>query len=112
MLKPEEHGVTTSRQDINRRILDGLLSDFDVKKILLLKIAGIKFDGLGEALARIDDSRTRDESTGSPHDLGTGVRHRGNGQGRGGAAREGRGGLGGGGRGKRDGGGHQHHQQQ
>ena len=75
-------------------------------------IADIKFDELGKALARIEDSRTRDGSVGGTHALAKGVSPRDNGQGRGGEAQGGRGGRGGGGRGKRDGRDHQHHQQQ
>ena len=112
MLKLEQHGVTTSGQEINCRILNDLPSDFDVEKKIFFMIADIKFDELGEALARIEDSRTRDGSTGGTHALAKGVKPRGNGQGRGGEARGGRGGRGGGGRGDRDGRrGHQHHQQ-
>ena len=59
-------------------------------------------DELGEALARIEDHRTWDRSTGGTHDLTTGVKSRGNDQGRGGKARGARGGRGGDGRGKRD----------
>ena len=112
VLKLEQHGVTTSGQEINRRILNGLPSDFDVEKKTFLMVADIKFDELGEALARIEDSRTRDESAGGTHALATGGKPRGNGQGHGGGTRGGHGGRGGGGRGQHDGRGHQHHQQQ
>ena len=108
MSKLEQHSETTSGQEINRRILNGLPSNFDV--FFSSMITDIKFDKLGEALARIEDSRTQDGSTGGTHVLATGVNPRGNDQRRGGGARGGRGGLGGGGHGKRDCKGHQHHQ--
>ena len=62
---------------------------------------------LGEALARIEDSRTRDGSAGGTHTLATCVKPRGNGQGCGSGARGG-GGLGSA-RGKREDKGRQHH---
>ena len=101
LLKLEQHGVTTSGQEINCRILNDLPSDFDVEKKMFLMVADIKFDELRKALARIEDSRKRDGSTSGTHALAKGVK-----------PRRGRGGCGGGGRGKRDGKrGHQHHQQ-
>ena len=75
-------------------------------------MADIEPDELGEALARIEDSRTEGGSAGDTHALVIGVRLRGDGQGRGGGDRGGHGGRGDGGRGKLDGRGHQHHQQQ
>ena len=44
VMKPEQHSVTTSGQDINRRILHGLFSYFDVKKKMFLIIADIKYE--------------------------------------------------------------------
>ena len=79
---------------------------------MLLMIADIEPDELGGALARIEDSRTRDGSAGGTHALATGVKPRGNAQGRGGGARRDSGGRGNA-RGKRDGKGHHHrHRQQ
>ena len=75
-------------------------------------MADIEPDELGEALAWIEDSRTMYGSSGGTHVLATGVKPRGNGQGRSGGAREERGRRGGGGHGNRDGRGHQHHQKQ
>ena len=43
-------------------------------------------DELGESLARVEDSRTRNRGAGGTHILATGVRPRGCGQGRDGAA--------------------------
>ena len=70
-------------------------------------------DELGEALARVEDSRTSNGDAGGTHALATGVRPRGGGQGRGGGARGDRGGRGNA-RGRHDGKGHQphHHQHQ
>ena len=79
---------------------------------MLLMTADIELDELGEALAGIEDERARDGSTGGAHALATGVKPRGNGQGRGGGAPGGRGGRGGGGHGKRNDIGHHYHQQQ
>ena len=59
MLKLEQHGVTTFVHESNRRILNGLPSDFDAENKKFLMIADIKFDELGEALPQIEGSRTR-----------------------------------------------------
>ena len=101
VFKLQQHELTTSGQEINRRILDGLLSDFDVEKKIFLMIADNKFDELKEALARIEDSRTTNGSDVGTHSLAADVKLRGNGQGHGGGAR-----------GSREGRGHHHHQQQ
>ena len=53
---------------------------------MFLMTADIETDELGEALARIEDPRTRDRSAGGTHGLVTGLKPRGNGQGRGGGA--------------------------
>ena len=111
VMKLEQRSVTTSKQEINCRILNDLPSDFDVKKQMFLIIADIESNELVGGLARIEDQRTRNGSTGSTHAPATGVKPRGNGQGRGGLTRGGRGGRDGSGRGKRDGRGHQYHQQ-
>ena len=70
-------------------------------------------DELGEALAQIEDSRTRNGGSDGTNALATGVKTRGGGQGRDSGARRDRGGRGNA-RGRRDGKGHQpcHHQQQ
>ena len=112
-MKLEQNSVNTTKKEINRRILNGLPSVFNVKKKMFLMMADIELDELGGALARIDDSRTRDGSAGGTHALVTGIKPRGNGQGRGSRARGGRGGRGSAGRGKHDDRGHQHgHQKQ
>ena len=111
-MKLKQHRVSTSKQKINGYILNGLLSDFDVEHKMFLIIADIESDELGEALAQIEDQRTRNGSTGGTHALATDVKPRGNGQGRGGGAREGHGGRVDSGRGRCDGRGYQNHQQQ
>ena len=69
-------------------------------------------DELGEALTRVDDSRTKNGGAGGAHALATGAKPRGGGQGRGSGARRDRGGRGNT-RGRRDGKGqHHYHQQQ
>ena len=68
-------------------------------------------DELGEALARMEDSRTSDGGAGGAHALATGVKPRDGGQGRGDGAWRDRGGRGNA-RGRRDGKDHQHHHQQ
>ena len=110
-MKLEQNSVSTTKKEINSRILNDLPSVFDVEKKMFWMMTDIKPDELGEALARIQDSRTMDGSAGGTHALATGVKPRGNGQGRGGGARWDRGGRGNA-RGKRDGKGHQHHHQQ
>ena len=112
VMELEQNNVTTTKKETNRRILNGLSSVFDDEKKMFVMMADIEPDELGEALARIEDSRVRDGSAGGTHALATGVKPRGNGQGRGGGARGGPGGCGSAGHGKRDGRGHQHHQQQ
>ena len=75
-------------------------------------MANIDPDKLGKALARIEDSKTRDGNAGGTHALVTGVQPRGNDQGHGGGARWYRG-CRGNACGERDAKGHQHqHQQQ
>ena len=61
-----------------------------LKKKMFLMIAGIKPNELGQASARIEDSRASDGSAGGAHALATGIKPRGNGQGRGDGARGGR----------------------
>ena len=73
VLKLEQHGVTTCGYKINRPILKDLPSDFDLENKMFLMIADIKFDELGEALARIEDSRMRNESVGGTHALAVSV---------------------------------------
>ena len=111
MIKLEQNSVSTTKKEINHRILNGLPFTFDVENKMFLIMADIEPDQLGEALARIEDSRTRDGSAGGTHALVTGVKPQGNGQGRGGGARRNRGGRGNA-RGKRDCKGHQHHHHQ
>ena len=108
VMELEQKDVSTTKNEINRRILNGLLSDFDVEKNMFLLMADTDPDELEEALARVEDSRTRDGGAGGTHALATGVKPRGGGQ-----ARRDRGGRGNA-RGRRDARGHQphHHQQQ
>ena len=87
-MKLEQKCVSTTKKEINRRILNDLPSVFDVEKKVFLIMSGIEPDELGEALERIEDSRARDGSTGGTHALAAGVKPRGNGQGRGGGDRE------------------------
>ena len=110
VMKLEQNDVRTTKKEINRRILNGLPPEFDVEKKMFLVMTDTDPDELGEALARVEDSRTSIGGAGGTHALATGVKPRGGGQGRGGGARRGRGNA----RGRRDGKGHQHdhHQQQ
>ena len=110
VMKLEQNDVSTTKKEINRRILNGLPPEFDVEKKMFLVMTDTDPDELGEALARVEDSRTSIGGAGGTHALATGVKPRGGGQGRGGGARRGRGNA----RGRRDGKGHQHdhHQQQ
>ena len=75
-MKLEQHSVSLSKQEINRRILNGLLSDFNVenKICLMIQVVDIEPDELGRALARIEDQIARDESIGGNHALATGVK--------------------------------------
>ena len=109
VMKLEQNDVSTTKKEINRRILNGLPPEFDVEKKMFLVMTDTDPDELGEALARVEDSRTSIGGAGGTHALATGVKPRGGGQGRGGGARRGRGNA----RGRRDGKGHQHdHPQQ
>ena len=112
-MKLDQNNVTTTRKEINRRILNGFPSDFGVEKNMFLLMTDTDPYKLGEALARVEDSRTSNGGAGSAHALATGVKPRGGDQGRGGGARRDRGGRGNI-CGRRDGKGHQphHHQQQ
>ena len=112
-MKLEQNNVSTTKKEINRRILNGLPSDFDVEKNMFLLMTDTDPGEMGEALARVEDSKTSNGGAGGTHALATGVKPRGGGQGRGGGTRRDRGGRGNA-RGRRDGKGHQphHHQQQ
>ena len=79
---------------------------------MFLMMTDIDPEELGEALARIQDSRTSNGGAGSIYALATGVKPRSGGQTRGGGARRDRGGRDNA-RGRRDGKGHlpYHHQQ-
>ena len=80
-MKVEQDSANTSEQEINRRILNGLPSDFDIVfSFSFLMFAGIKFNKVRGALARIEDKRTRDRSTGGTYALATRVKPRRNGQ--------------------------------
>ena len=92
VMKLEQTNVTTTKKEISRRVLNDLPSFFDVEKKIFLMMTDIEPDEVGEALARIEDSRTRDESACSTHALATGVKSRGNGQGCGSGAPQDRGG--------------------
>ena len=111
VMKLDQNNVRTTKKEINRRILNGLPSEFDVEKKMFLLITDTDPDELGEALTRVDDSRTKNGGAGGAHALTTGAKPRGGGQGRGGGARRDRGGHGNA-RGRRDGKGQQHHHQQ
>ena len=111
VMKLEQNSVSYTKEEINRRILNGLPSGFDVEKKMFLMMTNADPGELGEALARIDNSRTSDGGAGGTHALATGVKPRGGGQGRGDGARRERGGHGNA-RGRRDRKGHQHHHQQ
>ena len=112
VMKLEQNDVSTTKKEINRRILNGLPSEFDVVKKMFLSMTDTDPGELGEALTRVDDSRTKNGGAGGAHALATGAKPRGGGQGRGGGARRDRGDRGNA-RGRRDGKGqHHHHQQQ
>ena len=113
VIKLEQNDVSTTKKEINRRILNDLPSDFDVEKNMFLLMTDTDPDELGEALARVEDSRTRNGGAGGTHALATGEKPRGSGQGRGGGAQRDRGGRSNA-RGRRDGKGHKplHQQQQ
>ena len=111
VMKLDQTNVSTTKKEINRRILNGLPSEFDVEKKMFLLMTDTDPDELGEALTPVDDSRTKNGGAGGAHALTTGAKPRGGGQGRGGGARRDRGGRGNA-RGRRDGKGQQHHHQQ
>ena len=105
VVKLEQNNMSATKKEINRRILNGLACNFDVEKNMFLLMIDTDPDALGEALARVEDSRT--SNGGGIHALVTRVKPRG------GGPRRDRGGRGNAG-GRRDGKGHQphHHQQQ
>ena len=113
VIKLEQINVNTTKKGVSRRILNGLPCDFDVEINIFLLMTDTDPDELGEALARVEDSRMSNGGAGGTHALATGLKPRGGGQGRGRGARWDRGGRGNA-RGRRDGKGHQphHHQQQ
>ena len=111
VIKLEQNDVSTTKKEDNRRILNGLPSEFDFEKKLFLLMTDTDPDELGEALTRVEDSRTKNGGAGGTHALTTDAKPRGGGQGRGGGARRDRGGRGNA-RGRRDGKGHQHHHHQ
>ena len=102
VLKLEQYDVSTTKKEVNRRILNGLPSEFDVEKKMFLLLTDNDPDELGEALTRVEDSRTKNGGAGGTHALTTGTKPRGGGQGRSGGARRDRGGRGNA-RGRRDG---------
>ena len=81
------------------------------EKNMFLLMTDTDPDELGEALTRVEDSRTKNGGAGGTHALATGAKPRGGGQGHGGGARRDRGGRGKA-RGRRDGKGNQHHHHQ
>ena len=101
VMKLDQNNVSTTKKEINRRILNGLPSEFYVEKQMFLLMTDTDPDGLGEALTRVEDSRTKNGGAGGAHALTTGAKPRGGGQGRGGGARRDRGGRGNA-RGRRD----------
>ena len=113
VMKLEQNNVSTTKKEVNRRILNGLPSDFDVVKNMFLLMTDTDPDELGEALVWVEDSKTSNGGAGGPYALATGVNPRGGGQGLGGGVRRNRGDRGNI-RGRGDGKGHQphHHQQQ
>ena len=111
VMKLGQSDVSTTKKEISRRILNGLPSEFNVEKKKFLLMTDTDPDELGEALTRVEDSRTKNEGAGGTHALAKGAKPRGGGQGRGGGARRDRGGHGNA-RGRSDGKGHQHHHQQ
>ena len=107
----DQNNVSKTKKENKPRILNDLPSEFDVEKNMFLLVTDTDPDELGEALTRVEDSRTKNGGAGGIHALATGAKPRGGGQGRGGGARRDRGGRGNA-RGRRDGKGHQHHHQQ
>ena len=71
VLKLELKDVSTTKKGMTGHILNGAPSDFDVKKKVLLLMTDTDPDELGEALARVEDSRTRNGGTGGTHTLAT-----------------------------------------
>ena len=70
VIKFEKNDVNTTKKEINRRILNGLPSDSDVEKNMFMVMTDTDPDELGEALARVEDSRTRNGSAGGTHGPG------------------------------------------
>ena len=111
VMKLEQNDVSTTKKEINRRILNGLPSELAVEKNMFLLMTDTDPDELGEALTWVEDSKAKNGGAGGTHALATSAKPRGGGQGRGGGARRDRGGRGNA-RGRRDGKDHQHHHHQ
>ena len=86
VMKLDQNNVSTTKKEINRRILNGLPSKFDVENKMFLLMTDTDPDELGEVLTRVEDSRTRNGGAGGTHALATGATPRGGGQGHGGGA--------------------------
>ena len=69
VMKLEQNNVSTTKKEIDRRILNGLPADFDVEKNMLLLMTVTDPDELGEALARVEDARTSNGGAGGTHAL-------------------------------------------
>ena len=81
VMKLDQNNVSTTEKEMNRRILNGLPHEFDVEKNMLLLMTDTDPDELGEALTRVDDSRTKNGGAGGTHASATGAKPRGGGRG-------------------------------
>ena len=86
VMKLDQNNVSTTKKEINRRILNDLPSEFDVEKKMFLLMTDTDPDELGEALTRVEDSRTKNGGAGGTQALTAGAKPRGGG---GGARRRG-----------------------
>ena len=85
-MNPGQNNISTTKEEINCRILNCLPSDFDVAKNMFLLMTETDPDDPEEELARIEGSRTSNGGSGGTHGLATGVKPRSGGQRGGGGA--------------------------
>ena len=59
VMKLDQNNVSTTKKETNRRILNGLPSEFDVEKNMFLLMTDTDPDKLGEALTRVEDEERK-----------------------------------------------------
>ena len=65
-IKLEQHGMKINDEERNRRILKGRPDGLSVERRTLSMLSGVKFEDLGEALARIEEDQDEKDAGGNP----------------------------------------------